>query len=359
MATFRKATKQQAKLRMALIGPSGSGKTYTALKIATQLGDRVAVIDTERGSASKYADKFEFDVLELDSFHPQRYIEGIQAAEAEGYDVLIIDSLSHAWAGKDGALELVDKAAKRMQSSNTFAAWRDVTPLHNALVDAMLQSRLHLIVTMRAKTEYIVEKDERTGKSVPRKVGLAPVQRDGVEYEFDVVADMDLDNTLIVSKSRCEALNGAVIAKPGKEVADTLKAWLTDGAPEAAQHGKAATMEVPKAETTPDNGAPKRQMQEQPSGGNGGNVQRAYFAVATNALGVKPEVAKEYAKWFASQFMKREISSFKDIPPAVLKEAVKHIESTDSRQLYEEVQALRARDMQPNPVPGYEQEAFV
>src|SRR5690606_26818550 len=231
MATFKRATKQQAKLRMALIGPSGSGKTYTALKIATQLGDRVAVIDTERGSASKYADKFEFDVLELDSFHPQRYIEGIQAAEAEGYDVLIIDSLSHAWAGKDGALELVDKAAKRMQSSNTFAAWRDVTPLHNALVDAMLQSRLHLIVTMRAKTEYIVEKDERTGKSVPRKVGLAPIQRDGLEYEFDVVADMDLDNTLIVSKSRCEALSGAVIPKPGEEVAGILKAWLTDGAP--------------------------------------------------------------------------------------------------------------------------------
>lgn len=231
MATFRKATKQQAKLRMALIGPSGSGKTYTALRIASHLGERVAVIDTERGSASKYADKFEFDVLELDSFHPQRYIEGIQAAEAEGYDVLIIDSLSHAWSGKDGALELVDKAAKRMQSSNTFAAWRDVTPLHNALVDAMLQSRLHLIVTMRAKTEYIVEKDERTGKSVPRKVGLAPIQRDGLEYEFDVVADMDLDNTLIVSKSRCEALSGAVIPKPGEEVADTLKAWLTDGAP--------------------------------------------------------------------------------------------------------------------------------
>jgi len=231
MATFRKATKHQAKLRMALIGPSGSGKTYTALKIATQLGDRVAVIDTERGSASKYADKFEFDVLELDSFHPQQYIDGIKAAEAEGYDVLIIDSLSHAWMGKDGALELVDRAARRMQSQNTFAAWRDVTPLHNALVDAMLQSRLHLIVTMRAKTEYVVERDEKTGKSVPRKVGLAPIQRDGLEYEFDVVADMDLDNTLIVSKSRCEALSGAVIPKPGEEVADILKAWLTDGVP--------------------------------------------------------------------------------------------------------------------------------
>ena len=241
MATFRRATKQQAKLRMALIGPSGSGKTYTALRIASHLGTRVAVIDTERGSASKYADKFSFDVLELDSFHPQQYIDGIKAAEAEGYDVLIIDSLSHAWAGKDGALELVDKAAKRMQSGNTFAAWRDVTPLHNALVDAMLQSRLHLIVTMRAKTEYVVEKDERTGKTVPRKVGLAPIQRDGLEYEFDVVADMDLDNNMIVSKSRCEALTGAVIAKPGEDVANILRAWLSDGAPAA---------EAPRAKST-------------------------------------------------------------------------------------------------------------
>src|SRR5690606_13664649 len=101
MAAFRKATKQQSRLRMALIGPSGSGKTYTALRIGSHLGDRIAVIDTERGSASKYADKFEFDVMELDSFHPQKYIDGIKAAEAEGYDVLIIDSLSHAWMGKD------------------------------------------------------------------------------------------------------------------------------------------------------------------------------------------------------------------------------------------------------------------
>src|SRR5690606_39492702 len=96
----------------------------------------------------------EFDVLNLDTFSPEVYIQAIRAAEAAGYDVLIIDSLSHAWVGKDGALEQVDRVARRMQSNNTFAAWREVTPMHNALVDAMVRSRCLLIVTMRSSTEY-------------------------------------------------------------------------------------------------------------------------------------------------------------------------------------------------------------
>src|SRR5215468_11042232 len=115
---FRRATKYDAKLRFAVCGPAGCGKTYTALQLATHLGGPIAVIDTERGSASKYADLFPFDVRELDSFHPQRYIDAIREAEEGGYSVLIIDSLSHAWAGKDGALDLVDKAAKQLATHN-------------------------------------------------------------------------------------------------------------------------------------------------------------------------------------------------------------------------------------------------
>lgn len=228
---FKKATKAQSKLRMALIGPSGSGKTYTALKIAGLLGNKVACIDTERGSASKYADKFSFDVLELESFHPQRYIDAIGEAVKAGYDVLIIDSLSHAWAGKDGLLEFVDKQARASQSNNAFAAWRQATPLHNQLVDAMLGANLHLIVTMRAKTEYIMETDPKTGKTVPRKVGLQPIQRDGLEYEMDVVADMTPAIDLVISKTRCDELTGQVFNKPGPDVADILRTWLSDGVP--------------------------------------------------------------------------------------------------------------------------------
>jgi hypothetical protein len=231
MSGFKKATKQQAKLRLALIGISGSGKTYTALQIATNLSEKVALIDTERGSASKYADEFSFDAMDLTSYHPQTYIDAIHDAEAAGYEVLIIDSLSHAWMGKDGALEQVDKVAKRTQSTNTFAAWREVTPLHNALVEAIVGARLHVIVTMRAKTEYVMETNEK-GKQVPRKIGLAPVQRDGLEYEFDVVGDMDNDNNLIVSKTRCKPLRGGVFHQPGADVAAILKEWLTDGAPD-------------------------------------------------------------------------------------------------------------------------------
>lgn len=227
---FKPATKVQSKLRLALYGPSGSGKTYTALRIAKGLGGRLAVIDTERGSASKYAgDLVSFDVLELDSFAPATYVQAIQAADALGYEVLVIDSLSHAWMGKDGALEQVDRAAKRSSSGSSFNAWREVTPMHNALVEAILQSRCHIIVTMRSKTEYVLETNER-GRQAPRKVGLAPVQRDGLEYEFDVVAALDDEHNLVVHKTRCAALDRLVVQHAGEEVGQRLRAWLSDGA---------------------------------------------------------------------------------------------------------------------------------
>lgn len=227
---FKRATKSQAKLRMALMGPSGSGKTFTSLSVASALG-KVAVIDTEHGSASKYGDRFMFDVLELTEYHPQQYIDAIKAAgEAGDYDVLVIDSLSHAWNGSGGVLEIVDRAAKRSDAKNTFAAWRDATPLHNALVEALLAAPLHLITTMRSKTEYVLERDER-GKMTPRKVGMAPVQREGMEYEFDVVAEMDMQNTLSVTKTRIPKLQGKVIPQPGEKLGETLKAWLLDGTP--------------------------------------------------------------------------------------------------------------------------------
>lgn len=226
---FKRAVKSQAKARIGLIGPSGSGKTYTALLLAQAMGERIAAIDTEHGSASKYADEFEFDTLELANFHPQNYIDGIKAAGQAGYDVIIIDSLSHAWAGSGGALELADKGALKY-SGNRFAAWRDVTPLHNQLIEAMLSSPAHVIATMRSKMEYIQTQDSK-GKTIIRKVGMAPIQRDGMEYEFDIVGDLDIDHNLIISKTRCRALDGVVINKPGKELAETVKAWLSDGEP--------------------------------------------------------------------------------------------------------------------------------
>jgi hypothetical protein len=223
---FRKAVKFGAKLRLAVCGPSGSGKTYTLLKLATELGGPIAVVDTERGSARKYADLFEFDVLELDSYDPRKLVEMIDAAAERRYQVLCVDSLSHFWMGKDGELDLVDRIGRRAQSSNSFAAWKQVTPLHNELVDRIIGAPMHVLISLRAKTEWVLERDEKTGKTAPRKVGLAPVMRDGIEYEFDVCGEMDQENTLIITKSRCPKLTGGVFGKPGREVAEILKEWL-------------------------------------------------------------------------------------------------------------------------------------
>lgn len=229
---FQKATKKQAKGRMAIDGPSGSGKTFTALRIARALSPagKIAVIDTERGSASKYADLFSFDVCEIvDDFHPKHYIEAMKDAEAAGYEVIVIDSLSHAWEGAGGVLELTDKAAARSKTGNSYTAWRETTPIHNQLINAMLQSKCHVIATMRSKTEYVLQEDDR-GKKVPKKIGMAPVQRQGMEYEFDVVVDMDLEHRGIVAKTRCHALKDGVFMEPGEnDLGKTFADWLNAG----------------------------------------------------------------------------------------------------------------------------------
>jgi DNA polymerase III delta prime subunit len=183
---FKQAIKQEAKLRLAIAGPSGSGKTYTALAIATNLGGKVALVDTEHGSASKYADKFSFDVMEMQPpFSPDRFIAAIKDAQQVGYGTLVLDSLSHAWNGTGGLLEIVDQIAARSSSKNTFAAWKEGTPIYNKLIDAIIQSNINIIATMRTKQDYVLEADER-GKQKPVKIGMNPIQRDGFEYEFDV-----------------------------------------------------------------------------------------------------------------------------------------------------------------------------
>lgn len=225
MSIFKKATKSQAKLRLCLFGASGSGKTYTSLLIARALaaGGPVAVIDTERGSASKYAgDVAEFDSLELTSYEPAKYISAIRAAADERYPVLVIDSLSHAWAGRGGILDQKDAKGGR------FDSWKELTPQQNDLLEAILGYPGHVVLTMRAKTEYVIDQVEKGGRTVasPRKVGLAPVQRQDMEYEFDVVLRLDSENVAHVEKTRCAALTGLSIRRPGADLAATLLSWL-------------------------------------------------------------------------------------------------------------------------------------
>ena len=230
MTTFAPATKKRAKLRLALSGPSGSGKTWSALRLASGLGGKIAVIDTERGSASLYSDAFRFDVCEIEPpYTPERYIEAIHTAEAAGYDVLVIDSLSHAWAGEGGILESVD--ARQSQGGNKFVAWGPATKSQNALINAILGSRCHLIATLRAKQEYAMEQDAR-GKQVIKKLGMAPVQRDGVEYEFGVVLDLTMDHragVVTAGKDRTRLFAGKEPAELTEEHGHALSAWLNSG----------------------------------------------------------------------------------------------------------------------------------
>lgn len=220
---FRPARRSSAKLRLALCGPSGSGKTFSALRIANGLGGRIALIDTERGSAELYADLCAYDVAQLTPpFTPSRYVEAIHAAEKAGYDIVIVDSLSHAWSGPGGVLEMQDQASKALK--NSFAAWREITPEHNRLVDTLLQTNLHVIVTMRTKTAYEVQQDG--GKTKVVKVGLAPVQREGLEYEFTVVLDLSIDGHVASStKDRTGLFDGQHFV-PDESVGGKLCNWL-------------------------------------------------------------------------------------------------------------------------------------
>jgi len=225
---FTKATKTQAKLRLAIKGPSGSGKTFSALSIAQHLGSRIAVIDTEYGSASKYAGRFNFDVCEIrDSFEATKLVDAMAAAA--GYDVVIIDSLTHFWNGTGGILERVTAESLRFKG-NSHAAWGVVTPIYKSIVHAILNAPSHVIVCLRAKQEYVQEKDER-GKTVIKKVGMGAEIRDGFEYEMDNEGILDMEHNFVVGKNRCEAIDGKVFHRPGKELAEILKGWLSEGAP--------------------------------------------------------------------------------------------------------------------------------
>ena len=271
---FAPAVKTEAKLRLAIAGPSGSGKTYTALALATALADggKVAVLDTEHGSASKYADLFAFDVLnESAPFHPDKVTAAINDAGRGGYAVLILDSMSHFWNGPGGMTDIVDDIARRMKSPNSFAAWKDGTPIQQKMIEAIVSAPLHIIATMRSKQDYILETDER-GKQRPRKVGMAPIQRDGFEYEFDVFMDMDNDNTGMIAKTRCPALTNGVFRKPGADVANILRDWL--------------------------HGAPPAPVQQYKDGSTVGAKERAYYQQHIEATGDAPENVAALREWY-------------------------------------------------------------
>jgi hypothetical protein len=227
---FKKAARTKAKLRMALIGPSGSGKTYSALALATGLGGRIALIDTERGSGELYADSFDYDTLQLEPpFTPKKYIDAIKAAEDAGYASVIVDSLSHAWAGEGGILDIHDTSTRGSRSGNGFQAWKDVTPQHERIVNAILGAKLHVIGTIRTKTAYEVVEDER-GKKAPKRIGLAPIQRQGLEYEFTCVLDLSVESHIASASKDRTGLFDSQHFVISQDTGRQLAAWLDSGA---------------------------------------------------------------------------------------------------------------------------------
>ena len=230
MIQIRKAKRSATKLRLLLTSPSGGGKTYGAILLAKGLGGRTVVIDTEEGSSDLYDTLHDFDVIDLKPpFTPERYIEAISGAEEVGYDIIIIDSVTHCWSGKGGCLELVDDIAKAQFRGNKWSAFSVITPRWRAFVDAILRSPAHVICTGRSKTETAQVEDH--GKKKVAKLGMKLEARDGLEYEFTCVLDLIHDgNYATVSKDRTGLFSGdpkPITVETGKRLAD----WLAGGAP--------------------------------------------------------------------------------------------------------------------------------
>lgn len=223
MGRFKKATKKQAKLRLALFGVSGCGKTYSALRLAKGLGGSIAVIDTENHSACKYSDRFDFDVCECE----KASINNLQMLleEAKEYDVLIIDSLTHAW---DELLDEMNRVAKAKFGGNSWSAWSEGTPKQRKFIQSLLNFPGHLIVTMRSETAWEVQENDK-GKKVPIRIGSAPKQGKQIEYEFDMLIQLSQDHTACVLKDRTGKYQDDCIELIDEKLGKELNEWLNVG----------------------------------------------------------------------------------------------------------------------------------
>jgi len=232
MNMFKKAERNQKKLRLAMAGVSGSGKTYSALRIATgiskEIGKPIAFIDTEHGAASIYANEFTFDKVDLTNETPiPEYIKAIKEAGIAGYGVLIIDSMSHPW---ESLLDTVDMVANAKYRGNSWSAWGDKNAgkLYDDFINAILASPCHIIACFRVKTQWEVTKDS-DGKTKPIKIGLTPQQRANIEYEFDMFMEGDITHTFIFNKSRISKFQDVIVNKPSEELGISILKELNEG----------------------------------------------------------------------------------------------------------------------------------
>jgi len=226
---LKKATRKKVKLRLNLSAPSGAGKTYGALLLAKGLvgsWDKIAVIDTENGSASLYEHLGDFNVIDLDPpFSPERYIDAIDACVSAGMEAIIIDSSSHEWSGPGGCLEINEKLAQARYRGNTWSAWNETTPRHDSFVQKVLHCDSHIITCTRSKMETIMGEDKKI-----KKVGMKDIQRDGWEYELTVSLSIDRDTHMTVaSKDRTELFEGKEPFKITEKTGMMIKDWCDKG----------------------------------------------------------------------------------------------------------------------------------
>lgn len=229
MFKFQKAMRNKCKIKLGIQGPSGSGKTYSSLMLAyglTKDWSKIAVIDTENGSAHLYSHLGEYQVLNLTApYSPERYVEAIQLAEQSGFECIILDSFSHEWNGSGGILDIHSNIP-----GNSFTAWAKVTPRHNACMQAILSCNMHVIATLRSKTDYVM--NERNGKQVPEKVGLKATQRDDTDYEFTIVFELNHQHIALVSKDRTGLFRNTHELKLSVDAGATIKDWCESSSTE-------------------------------------------------------------------------------------------------------------------------------
>ena len=225
-----KAARKRAKIKMALQGPSGSGKTMSSLLISYGLcGDwsKIAVIDTENHSAELYSHLGEYNVINIAApYSPEKYQEAIKLCEKSGMAVIIIDSISHEWEGSGGILDLHSSMA-----GNSFTNWSKLTPRHNAFVQSILQSSCHVIGNIRSKQEYVLQ--EKSGKFIPEKVGLKGVTREGMDYEFTIVLEIDIKHNATSSKDRTEIFANKPEFQISIDTGKLILQWCNSGTPSA------------------------------------------------------------------------------------------------------------------------------
>ncbi len=284
---IKKAVRERVYLKLVVTGPSGGGKTLGSIGIAKGLAPtgKIGVIDSENRSASYYASRFDFDVIELEApFTTQKYLEALRAFIDGGYEVVVIDSLTHEWAASGGILD--QKAAKDSRGGNSFSNWNEMKQLHNKFVETLLQSRIHVVCTLRSKMEYALEQDEK-GRSTVRKVGLAPISSDGMEYEFGVMFDVERNSHLaIASKDRTGLFEGRSLnldERVGKELAE----WLASGAELAPTPEPPPTGAQPPApvKTTPTQAKPAAKAATQGPTQAGASAAAKKSAPATPSAG--------------------------------------------------------------------------